>query len=369
MEARLGFFLLLLVTVLQVVVESGYIGCYQDDSTRILPKAVLKDKGMTVQKCQQFCGKKGFKFAGVEYGYECFCGNVLRKCRKRKECDCKTPCSGNKRQTCGGPWRISIYTGKPSNCKGKCHKNGICKRGRCRCKRGYTGDGINACSKLGYIGCYRDDSSRILSKAKLQDNGMTVYKCQHFCGKKGFKFAGVEYGYQCFCGNVLRKYRKRKESDCKTPCSGNKRQTCGGPWRISVYTVCPLGWKSYGSSCYFFSQTTATWNDAKRKCITKNSMLAEVVSYGERDYLRKQASKYAKNFWLGGTDSKHEGIWIWATSQSKFNVNGWHTRLVKEPNNQGGNEHCINIHKKLDFEWNDERCWNSYRYICEKLLV
>ncbi|XP_076084968.1 uncharacterized protein LOC143055698 isoform X2 [Mytilus galloprovincialis] len=279
MEARLGFFLLLLVTVLQVVVESGYIGCYQDDSTRILPKAVLKDKGMTVQKCQQFCGKKGFKFAGVEYGYECFCGNVLRKCRKRKECDCKTPCSGNKRQTCGGPWRISIYTGKPSNCKGKCHKNGICKRGRCRCKRGYTGDGINACS------------------------------------------------------------------------------------------ICPLGWKSYGSSCYFFSQTTATWNDAKRKCITKNSMLAEVVSYGERDYLRKQASKYAKNFWLGGTDSKHEGIWIWATSQSKFNVNGWHTRLVKEPNNQGGNEHCINIHKKLDFEWNDERCWNSYRYICEKLLV
>ncbi|CAG2202657.1 unnamed protein product [Mytilus edulis] len=465
MEARLGFFLLLLVTVLQVVVESGYIGCYQDDSTRILPKAVLKDKGMTVQKCQQFCGKKGFKFAGVEYGYECFCGNVLRKCRKRKESDCKMPCSGNKRQTCGGPWRISIYTSKPSNCKGKCHKNGICKRGRCRCKRGYTGDGINACSKLGYLGCYRDDSTRILSKAILQDKGMTVQKCQQFCGKKGFKFAGVEYGYECFCGNVLRKYRKRKESDCKTPCSGNKRQTCGGPWRISIYTgkpsnckgkchkngickrgrcrckrgytgdginacsklgyigcywdhstrilskaklqdkgkpsnckgkchkngickrgrcrcnrgytgdginacsICPLGWKSYGSSCYFFSQTTATWNDAKRKCITKNSMLAEVVSYGERDFLRKQASKYAETFWLGGTDSKHEGSWIWATSQSNFIVTGWHTRLVKEPNNQGGNEHCINIHKKLDFEWNDDRCWNSYRYICEKLLV
>ncbi|XP_063407365.1 C-type lectin domain family 18 member A-like isoform X2 [Mytilus trossulus] len=279
MEARLGVFLLLLVTVLLAVVESGYIGCYQDDRTRILPKAVLKDKGMTVKKCQQFCGKKGFKFAGVEYGYECFCGNVLRKCRKRKESDCKTPCSGNKRQTCGGPWRISIYTGKPSNCKGKCHKNGICKQGRCRCKRGYTGDGITTCS------------------------------------------------------------------------------------------ICPLGWKSYGFSCYFFSQTTATWNNAKKKCITKNSMLAEVVSYGERDFLRKRASEYAETFWIGGTDSKHEGIWIWATSQRNVIVTGWHTRRVKEPNNQGGNEHCINIHKKLDFEWNDDRCWNSYRYICEKLLV
>ncbi|XP_052075053.1 IgGFc-binding protein-like isoform X1 [Mytilus californianus] len=202
MEARPGVFLLLLVTVLQAVVasskwkcyhytfankfamilvgeksicekhgrkytkginknypgcgtcwccqapkESGYIGCYQDDSTRILPKEVLKDKGMTVQKCQQFCGQNGFKFAGVEYGYECFCGNVLRKDRKRKESDCKMPCSGNKRQICGGAWRISIYTGKLSNCKEKCHKNGKCKRGRCRCKRGYTGDGINVCYK------------------------------------------------------------------------------------------------------------------------------------------------------------------------------------------------------------------------------
>ncbi|CAG2197182.1 unnamed protein product [Mytilus edulis] len=139
------------------------------------------------------------------YGYECFCGNVLRKYRKRKESDCKTPCSGNKRQTCGGPWRISIYT------------------------------------VSGYIGCYEDDDIRILYrmlyKAVLKDTGMTVQKCKQFCGKKGFKFAGVEYGYECFCGNVLRKCRKRKESDCKMPCSGNKRQTCGGPWRISIYTA------------------------------------------------------------------------------------------------------------------------------------
>ncbi|VDH98576.1 Hypothetical predicted protein, partial [Mytilus galloprovincialis] len=177
-----------------------------DDSTRILHNEVLKDKGMTVQKCKQFCGKKGFKFAGVEYGYECFCGNDLRKDRKRKESDCKTPCSGNKRQTCGGPWRISIYTAPED------------------------------VDESGYIGCYQDDSTRILHNEVLKDKGMTVQKCKQFCGKKGFKFAGVEYGYECFCGNDLRKDRKRKESDCKTPCSGNKRQTCGGPWRISIYT-------------------------------------------------------------------------------------------------------------------------------------
>ncbi|CAC5414962.1 TN [Mytilus coruscus] len=220
--------------------QSGYIGCYKDDRTRILSKKVLKDKGMTVQKCQQFCGQKGFKFAGVEYGYECFCGNVLRKDRKRKESDCKTPCSGNKQQICGGTWRISIYTGKTPKCTKKCHKKAKCIKGKCVCKSRYQGDGVRSCKKgkqSGYIGCYEDDRTRILSKKVLKDKGMTVQKCQQFCGKKGFKFAGVEYGYECFCGNVLRKGRKRKESDCKTPCSGNKQQTCGGTWRISVYTA------------------------------------------------------------------------------------------------------------------------------------
>ena len=48
--------------------ESAYVGCYQDHSKRILPKDFLTDKSMTVQKCQQFCRKKGFKYAGVEVG-------------------------------------------------------------------------------------------------------------------------------------------------------------------------------------------------------------------------------------------------------------------------------------------------------------
>ncbi|CAC5361395.1 unnamed protein product [Mytilus coruscus] len=45
-----------------------------------------------------------------------------------------------------GKWSFPCQ-GKSSNCKEKCHKNGKCKSGRCRCKRGYTGDGINACFK------------------------------------------------------------------------------------------------------------------------------------------------------------------------------------------------------------------------------
>ncbi|CAG2244656.1 Plasminogen,Hepatocyte growth factor [Mytilus edulis] len=128
--------------------KSAYFGCYQDHSKRILPKDVLTDKRMTVQKCRQFCGKKGFKYAGVENGNACFCGDVLRKDKKRKESDCKTPCSGNKQQICGGPWRISIYTAQTSKCRNKCHKKAKCRKGKCVCKGKYQGDGVKSCKKV-----------------------------------------------------------------------------------------------------------------------------------------------------------------------------------------------------------------------------
>ncbi|CAG2201459.1 unnamed protein product [Mytilus edulis] len=176
--------------------KSAYIGCYQDHSKRILPKAVLKDKSMTVQKCRQCCGKKGFKYAGVEYGIECFCGDVLRKNKKRKESDCKMPCSGNKQQICGGTWRISIYTGKPPKCRNKCHKRLSVEKENVSVDLNTKVTELNLVKKArvqsAYIGCYQDHSKRILPKAVLKDKSMTVQKCRQFCGKKGFKYAGVE---------------------------------------------------------------------------------------------------------------------------------------------------------------------------------
>ncbi|VDH97538.1 Hypothetical predicted protein, partial [Mytilus galloprovincialis] len=38
-----------------------------------------------------------------------------------------------------------------------------------------------------------------------------------------------------FVGMIYEKTEKEKKVIVKTPCSGNKRQTCGGPWRISIY--------------------------------------------------------------------------------------------------------------------------------------
>ncbi|VDI62869.1 Hypothetical predicted protein [Mytilus galloprovincialis] len=109
--------------------------------------------------------------------------------------------------------------------------------------------------------------------------------------------------------------------------------------------------------------------DVKISCNSLGSMLAEVTSGSEMTFLRTNAENYGRTFWLGGSDRASEGVWVWTTSGQGFTVTDWHTRTTHEPNNQDGNENCLTIHKELDFEWNDDKCSNVYRFICEKPLV
>ncbi|KAH9214800.1 hypothetical protein DL95DRAFT_279973, partial [Leptodontidium sp. 2 PMI_412] len=51
--------------------------------------------------------------------------------------------------------------------------------------------------------------------------------CQAACTAAGFKYAGLEEGYACFCGNTLTGTASF-DSYCNMPCFGNAAQTCGG---------------------------------------------------------------------------------------------------------------------------------------------
>ncbi|XP_063405776.1 perlucin-like [Mytilus trossulus] len=98
-------------------------------------------------------------------------------------------------------------------------------------------------------------------------------------------------------------------------------------------------------------------------------MLAEVTTTSEMTFLRTNANRYGKTFWLGGSDQANEGVWLWTTSGQRFTVTDWHTRTVHEPNNQDGNENCLTIDDELDNEWNDDKCSFDYRFICERPLI
>jgi hypothetical protein len=57
----------------------AYLVYFIRDSNRILtssPSPAIPADQMTVQKCIDGCTAAGFSSAGVEYGKECYCGNL-----------------------------------------------------------------------------------------------------------------------------------------------------------------------------------------------------------------------------------------------------------------------------------------------------
>ena len=86
--------------------------CVMDQrSPRVLPdvRLVLK-KDNTPTLCISKCKGKGFAYAGVEYGWECFCANVPPPSDAivdKKQCNKK--CSGDQNMICGGSWRINVF--------------------------------------------------------------------------------------------------------------------------------------------------------------------------------------------------------------------------------------------------------------------
>ena len=93
------------------------------------------------------------------------------------------------------------------------------------------------------IGCFPDNKSadpagprgRDLDGAAFNNSAMTVKLCVSLCSDIGFKYAGLQNGSWCFCGNKYGRYGGG--ASCTTKCSGNTEQLCGGEWSNSVWQV------------------------------------------------------------------------------------------------------------------------------------
>ena len=84
-----------------------------------------------------------------------------------------------------------------------------------------------------YLGCFRDNPARDLDLAST--NAGTIESCVALCANKGLKYAGAQFGGQCFCGNQYGKYGQ--SNTCNAKCSGNSNEICGGTWANSIYQV------------------------------------------------------------------------------------------------------------------------------------
>jgi hypothetical protein len=60
--------------------------------------------------------------------------------------------------------------------------------------------------------------------------------CSAACRAAGFRLAGVEASYGCFCGNTnASTIVPAATADCCSPCTGNTSESCGNKFRVWVY--------------------------------------------------------------------------------------------------------------------------------------
>lgn len=224
----------------------AYAGCFSDLSS---PRALLfsgpSTSNMTVETCVAFCKGNDYKYAGLEYYKECFCG-VSVNGPQVNESSCSFPCTGDKTETCGGNDFINIYQDTT-----------------------FPTVDNTVISDYKPMGCYSEGSSgRSLAWRQNQINAttMTVESCLFACKGGGFSFAGVEFGQECYCGVVLGNGTLPLSStSCNMPCAGNSSETCGGRSTLNLYVAkdlestqpCNGGGLSSSSSSIVTSTTTS----------------------------------------------------------------------------------------------------------------
>lgn len=159
------------------------LGCYMDPANpRTLTNIVLVPGGsnnMTISACKSACYAGGYQYAGTENGNQCWCDNSLKQTAAEwgpapDQSSCNKPCTGNASELCGAGARVSIYkVAKPVWLP---------------------------------LGCYEEQFFRILpNKVDVlggQGNN-TRQNCINACDSAGYKYAGVQFYWECYCDNVL----------------------------------------------------------------------------------------------------------------------------------------------------------------------
>jgi hypothetical protein len=123
---------------------------------------------------------------------------------------------------------------------------------------------------------------------------------------------------------------------------------------------CPMGYAPITGgepgSQYRFATTSTDWMSAEMDCEHDGrAHLVVLDNDGERDAVR---GKFTGDAWTGATDLVSQFTWFKVTT----GVDTYLPWDSGEPNNQGGNERCLEL-KGGGF--NDESCDEGNVYVCE----
>ncbi|XP_060562828.1 lactose-binding lectin l-2-like [Ruditapes philippinarum] len=130
--------------------------------------------------------------------------------------------------------------------------------------------------------------------------------------------------------------------------------------------ICRDGWTHHESSCYHFSHDTEPMLLASISCQHMGGDLVEIETAAENDFLFAKVKVLNANFWIGLSDIQEETVWLWYGSNRHLTSTGYQNWYPGEPNNNKGEENCVNIAPDTGGQWNDIPCFSQRKYICEK---
>ncbi|XP_074015763.1 sialate:O-sulfotransferase 2 isoform X2 [Numenius arquata] len=195
--------------------RARYIGCYVDNTRRRTLRGVsfFDYKKMTVFRCQDNCAERGYLYAGLEFGAECYCGHKIQA-SNTSESECNMACKGERSNICGGVNRLSIYRLELAQESARRYGSAI------------------------FRGCFRrpDNVSIALPVSQIMLN-MSVDKCVDFCTEKEYPLSALA-GTACRCGfptTLFTLHEREDEQLCAQKCAGEEFESCGTAEYLLVY--------------------------------------------------------------------------------------------------------------------------------------
>ncbi|KAG4434028.1 hypothetical protein IFR05_010482 [Cadophora sp. M221] len=282
----------------------NYAGCYTEGTNvRALSGALYANDALTIQMCAQACS--AYTYFGAEYGRECWCGNSFGAGSTLvSNADCTKLCGGDSTQYCGNGNRLSVYikngtaggtvssssspavqaqsapsssSSSPvnvatasSSSSSQIRVQSVSTSAQSSTSSPlptsssssnppsssssstttpqpalYTGPPVTSTGNVNftYYSCVSEPSSGRLLPTQIENNAtsMTIEKCLSRCWN--YKYAGVEYGQECWCGNTLNlagnagatPSANLTDGGCGFKCPGNSSEFCGAGGAMNLY--------------------------------------------------------------------------------------------------------------------------------------
>ncbi|GFR95700.1 macrophage mannose receptor 1-like [Elysia marginata] len=172
-------------------------------------------------------------------------------------------------------------------------------------------------------------------------------------------------------GNDLVAEKKWNDRDCGIPTKFicEKAKVGSSPQAAA----CPKGWikSAHSGTCIKLYNKRKSWTDARAFCQTSGGDLVKIVDQSMNQFIWGQVSTDKNEpYWIGLHDRNGENEFQWLDDTAKVTYTNWGSgqpnNLPSSPTGEG--QDCVEIGSSFvdDSKWNDNRCGDKAKFVCER---